>query len=749
MKRRVELELLETTNNDRKEAEITIREAVFVKEQGVDPSIEYDEFEDSSKHYVLKAADLPVGCARYRWVGPDIKLERLAVLKEERGKGYGTFIMKRLLEISLGLKPRNIYLHSQITAKRFYERFGFEASGPVFREAEIDHVKMHLRNGDHKMEGAEQVPERGAIDDVWKWDLTPLYGSSDEWEKVFGEVESEYPYLSTFRGKLSGSNKNIVEYIIRSDELSRKLERIFTWAHLKHDENLNDTYFQSLHDRAINLMTRIETETSFFVPELLSFSKEKLQYLLEDPSLEFARVPLRSMIRQKDHFLNESEERLMAMAQEALEASSKTFGMLNDADLKFPDVKDEDGKEVELSHGRFISMLLSRNREVRRDTLKKFYSSYNNHRNTFASLIEGELKSRAFRAKARNYPSALHASLDSDEVKPDIYNSLIDAVHSRLPDFYRYVDLRRKALRTDDLHMYDVYVSLIDEFEKKVSFDEAREIVLEALKPLGDEIFAIVREGLSSGWIDVFENRGKRSGAYSSGCYDSPPFILMNYENNIREVFTLAHEMGHSVHTYLANRSQPHLTSDYRIFVAEVASTVNEILLLYHLKKVWTGRKEQAYLVNHHLESFKGTVFRQTMFAEFERDIQEMVEKGTPLTPDILAEHYGDLNRNYFGPRMIIDDEIKLEWARIPHFYYNFYVYKYATSFCAANAIARRILGGDMEQLERYIGMLKAGGSKPPVDLLIEAGVDLRTPEPVKEALEVFSSLVDEMDRLL
>ncbi|MGA1848446.1 MAG: oligoendopeptidase F [Thermoplasmatota archaeon] len=599
------------------------------------------------------------------------------------------------------------------------------------------------------METAEQVPGRGTIDEIWKWDLTPLFGSSDQWEKEFSEVESEYGHLATFKGRLSASNENIVEYISYSDELSRKLERIFTWAHLKHDEDLNDTHFQSLHDRAINLMTRIETETSFFVPELLSFPKDKLDHLLVDPSLEFARVPLRSIIRQRDHFLNESEERLMAMAQEALEASSKTFRMLNDADLKFPSVKDEEGREVEISHGRFISLLLSRSREVRKNTLQGFYSSYRSHKNTFASLIEGELKSRAFRAKARNYPSALHASLDSDEVTPDLYNGLIEAVHSRLPDFYGYVDLRKKALGTDELHMYDVYVSLIDDFEKKVTFDEARDIVLEALKPLGGEILDIVKKGLSSRWIDVYENRGKRSGAYSSGCYDSPPFILMNYENNVRELFTLAHEMGHSVHSYLANRNQPHLTADYRIFVAEVASTVNEILLLDHLKAVWTEKSEQAFLVNHHLENFKGTVFRQTMFAEFERDIQQMVEKGVPLTPDILTDHYGKLNREYFGPGMIIDPEIELEWARIPHFYYNFYVYKYATSYSVANAIASRILAGDHEQLERYIEMLKAGGSKPPVDLLIDAGVDLRTPEPIKEALEVFSSLVKEMEGLL
>ncbi|MGA1866023.1 MAG: oligoendopeptidase F [Thermoplasmatota archaeon] len=599
------------------------------------------------------------------------------------------------------------------------------------------------------MTETREVPSRDDIDEKFKWDLSPLYRGVEPWEEEFRLIEEEIPHLTSFKGKLSGSNSVIAQYIRFSDELSRKLERSYTWSHLKHDEDLNDPLYQSIHDRIINLMVKIETATAFFVPEILSLPEDRIEGLLKDPELEFARVPLRSIIRTRKHFLSEKEERLLAMAEDVLEASSKTYRMLNDADLRFPSVTDGEGNIIEISHGRFLGLMLDPEREVRKRTLEGYYSPYQSFRNTFTSTLEGELKRRAFNAKARNYSSALEASLDSDEVSEDLYDSLIDAVHGALPDFHRYIELRKRALGVDELHIYDVYVPLVGKFERKFDFEEAKGLVLNALSPLGDDVLNIVSGGLSSRWIDVYENRGKRSGAYSSGCYDSPPYILMNYDGNIREVFTIAHEMGHSVHSYLSNRQQPHITADYRIFVAEVASTVNEVLLLHYLMDIWKTEEEQAYLVNHYLESFKGTVFRQTMFAEFEKSVQAMVEEGIPLTPDLLMDQYGKLNRKYFGPNMTIDLQIELEWARIPHFYYNFYVYKYATSFCAANAIASRILRGDASQLERYTSLLKAGGSKPPVDLLKEAGVDLRTVDPITEALNEFGDLVTHMDRLI
>ncbi|MFO8051641.1 MAG: oligoendopeptidase F [Thermoplasmatota archaeon] len=593
------------------------------------------------------------------------------------------------------------------------------------------------------------VPKRSDIEEKYKWDLTELYENAEEWEREFKECEAMLPDISGFRGTLTESNENIAQCIRFEDRLSRKLEKVFTWAHLKHDEDLSNTTFQSLHDRAFNLAVRMETESSYIVPEILTLDRDGLADLMKDPKLEFARETIRSMIRQKDHYLSEKEEKLLSLADEALDASSKTFKMLNDADLSFPTIKDEEGNDIELSHGRFVGLLLSRDRDLRKRALENYYASYHSHRNTFASTLEGELKRRSFKAKARNYPSSLHASLDNDEVDPSLYNGLIEAVHHSFPDLHSYVKLRKEALGVDELHMYDVYTPLVKDFERKVRWEDAKELVLEAIEPLGEEYRNIVREGLSSGWVDVYESRKKRSGAYSSGCYDSPPYILMNYDGNIKELFTLAHEMGHSIHSYLSNKNQPHITADYRIFVAEVASTVNEVLLLDHLRRKWRSKEEQAYLVNHYLESFKGTVFRQTMFAEFERDITAMVEKNIPITADSLGAHYGKMNREYFGEDMIIDREIELEWARIPHFYYNFYVYKYATSFSVANAIALRILRGDTDQLDRYLDLLKAGSSRPPMDLLKDAGMDLSTPTPIKEALKVFSGLVDEMGALL
>lgn len=599
------------------------------------------------------------------------------------------------------------------------------------------------------MSGARKVPERSEVPEKMRWDLTPLYRSVEEWDRDMDDLEAKVPEIGRYIGELCRSSSVVAECLRSQDDLSRRLERLYTWAHLKHDEDLNNTLHQTLHDRAVNLMTRVSTASSYIVPELLSMSKEKLESLLTEKELEFARVPLRSILRQKDHYLSKEEERLLSMASEALEASSKAYRMLNDADLSFPTVVDDKGSEVEISHGRFIALLMSRDRRVRQETFQRFYSVYSAHRNTFASVLEGELKQRSFLSMARKYGSSLHASLDQDEVGPDLYNGLIAAVRGSFKDFYRYVGLRKRALGSEELHMYDVYVPLVEELDRKFEWEEACELVLAGLEPLGADYVELVKEGISSRWIDVLENRGKRSGAYSSGCYDSPPFILMNYQENIKEVFTLAHEIGHSIHSLLSHREQPHITADYRIFVAEVASTLNESLLMDHLLKEWDTRKEQAYLVNHYLDSFKGTVFRQTMFAEFERDVSELVERNVPLTPALLSETYTRLNRDYFGPEMTLDPEIGMEWARIPHFYYDFYVYKYATSFSVANAISRRLLSGDMVQLERYISLLKAGGSKPPLDILKDAGVDLTSPAPIMEALEVFSGLVDRFERLL
>ncbi len=597
------------------------------------------------------------------------------------------------------------------------------------------------------MSETSSIKERSETPEISKWDLERLYDDESKWKKDMDRVGSEKANILDFKGRLK-EPREIADLIRLTDNISRRLEKAFTYAHLRHDEDLRITKYQEFHDIAMNHMVKLEMETSFIIPEILQLSDEELNSLLEADELQFAKVPLKDIIRKKEHFLSEREEMLLAMADDALETPGKVFKMLNDADLTFPSIKDADGNEVELSHGRYFSFMISEDRDVRKRAFKAMYSVYEKHKNTFAALLEGELKKRMFRAKARNYPSAIGSSLDNDEISLEVYDSLIEAVRSHLPSMHDYIDIRRSVLEIDQVHMYDVYAPLVKDFDRKISYEEAWDIILEALTPLGDEIGAILRDARENRWIDVYENRGKRSGAYSSGCYDSVPYILMNFEGKVNDVFTLAHEIGHSVHTYLANKNQPHITADYRIFVAEVASTVNENLLLHHLSKVWTSREERAYLINHHLDSFKGTVFRQTMFAEFEQLISSMVEDYQPLTAEGLSEAYGKLNRDHFGPGTYLDDEIKLEWSRIPHFYYNFYVYKYATGFSAATAISNSIISGKID-LEAYTNMLKAGGSKPPIDLLRDVGVDLSTPKPVDDGLKLFDSLVDDLSGLL
>jgi len=594
---------------------------------------------------------------------------------------------------------------------------------------------------------AQMIKERNEVPDVDKWNLDSMYDDEDLWKSDMKDLDDSIGEIKKFRGKLD-SPGTIADMIRQTDDISRILEKAYTYAHLRHDEDLRVTKYQELHDIAVTKMVKIETESSFIIPEILSKPKEFLDGLLEADELIFAIVPLKDIIRKKDHFLSEKEEVLLSMADEALETPSKAFKMLNDADLKFGNIEDENGEMVELSHGRYITFVTSPNRDLRERAFKKLYSVFNDHKNTFAALLEGELKKRMFRSTARKYSSSIEASLDNDEVTVEVYDSLIKAVNDHLPSMFNYLDIRKRVLNIDQVHLYDVYTPLVKDFERKIPYEEAWDIVLQAMEPLGDEIGTILRKARKERWIDIYENRGKRSGAYSSGCYDSQPYILLNYEGKVNDVFTLAHELGHSVHSYLANRNQPHLTADYRIFVAEVASTVNENLLLHHLSKIWTSEKERAYLVNHHLDSFKGTVFRQTMFAEFEKKISEMVDNNVPLTADGLSDIYGKLNRDHFGPRTFLDDEIKLEWARIPHFYYNFYVYKYATGYSAATAISNGIVDGSGD-LEAYVNMLKSGGSKPPIDLLKGAGVDLTTPEPINKGLELFDRLVIELDSAL
>ncbi|MFW6034889.1 MAG: oligoendopeptidase F, partial [Halothermotrichaceae bacterium] len=446
--------------------------------------------------------------------------------------------------------------------------------------------------------------------------------------------------------------------------------------------------------------------------------------------------------------LSAKEEKILAMAGDIVQGPGNIFGMLNNADLEFPTIEDKNGEEIRVTHGRFIDFMQSKDRQVRKDAFSALYSKYDEFDNTFATTLNTAVKGHIFNAKARNYNSALAAALDEDNVSTDVYNNLIKTVKENIEPMYKYVNLRKKVLGVDELHIYDIYTPLVQEVEMEIPFTEAKEIVAEGVKPLGDEYINILQKGYDSGWIDVFENKGKRSGAYSSGCYGVHPYVLLNYTDTLNNVFTLAHEMGHALHTYYSNENQPFVYANYKIFVAEVASTLNETLLIHYLLEKTDDEDKQKYLINHYLEQFRGTVYRQTMFAEFEKIIHEKAEEGIPLTSQFLKETYHRLNEEYYGPDIIIDEQIDLEWARIPHFYYNFYVYKYATGFSAATALASKIIENGQTAVDSYLNFLKSGNSDYPINLLKTAGVDMSSPDPIETAIGTFREFVDKFEQL-
>ncbi|MGB4703072.1 MAG: oligoendopeptidase F, partial [Syntrophomonadaceae bacterium] len=478
-------------------------------------------------------------------------------------------------------------------------------------------------------------------------------------------------------------------------------------------------------------------------------SREQIkEYEKAEPELAVYAHYFDELFRQKEHILGEKEERLLAMSADLSSASNNIFTMLNNADIKFPTIRDENGQEVELTKGRYGRFMESRDRRVRKEAYEGLYSSYKGLINTLAATLSSSIKRDIFYARARNYPSALHAALDQDNVPVEVYNQLIASVNNHLDSMYRYMKIRKKLLQVDPMYMYDIYVPLVADFDMKVTYEEAKEITLQGLKPLGEEYLSVLRQGYQGRWIDVYENQGKTSGAYSWGTYDTHPYVLMNYDDKLDDLFTLAHEMGHSLHSYYSNLAQPYIYSQYSIFVAEVASTVNESLLIDYLLKNTDNPQEKMYLLNHYLEQFRGTVYRQTMFAEFEKITHERVEAGDALTPENLGELYLELNKKYYGPEVEMDDNICAEWARIPHFYSAFYVYKYATGFSAATAIKQSILEEGQPAVDRYLDFLKSGSSDYPINLLKKAGVDLTTPEPVEKALTYFSKLLDEFEKL-
>ncbi|WP_027628665.1 oligoendopeptidase F [Ruminiclostridium cellobioparum] len=600
------------------------------------------------------------------------------------------------------------------------------------------------------MASNKALPKRQDIDSKFKWKLEDIYSDNSLWEQDFKKVKELAEQIKGLQGKLAESAQRLLECFKKSDELLSLNDKVFVYARMKRDENNGDATYQALTDRASSLATEVFAAISYIVPEMLSIPEETLlSYVNSDKELSVYMFSIKENLRQKEHILSEKEEQILAMSAEISDIGGDVFTMFNNADIKFPYIKDEEGEEIEVTKGRYNAFLESKDRRVRKDAFEAVYSSYKKMKNTLAASLTGNVKKNRFYSLVRKYPSALEASLDNDNIPVDVYTTLIDTVNKNLPLLDRYLKLRKKVLKLEELHMYDLYVPMVEEFDKKIPYEEARTIVAEALKPLGEEYIGYLQKGMNSAWIDVYENEGKTSGAYAWGAYKTHPYVLLNYQNKINDVFTLAHEMGHALHSYYTNMTQPYVYSEYKIFVAEVASTVNESLLMRYLLPRASSKQEKAYLLNHYLEEFRGTVFRQVMFAEFEKIIHEKVEQGEALNAQELSDIYYGLNKKYFGEAVTVDEDIAMEWSRIPHFYSSFYVYKYATGFSSATAIAEKILTEGKPAVDKYLEFLKSGGSNYPLELLKIAGVDLSTPQPIQDALNVFEKTLDELEELL
>ncbi|WP_349410273.1 oligoendopeptidase F [Pseudalkalibacillus sp. SCS-8] len=599
-------------------------------------------------------------------------------------------------------------------------------------------------------QAVKSLPKREEIPVKDTWDLEAIFETDEVWEAEFKKIKELIPQIDQYQGKLGESADVLYEALQLQNEITMRLGKLYTYAHMRYDQDTTNSFYQGLNDRASSLATETSSHLSFIVPEILSLEESIIRSFVEEKEeLKLYEHMLDEINRSRPHVLSQKEEALLAGVSEVTNSSSNTFGMLNNADMKFPTIKDENGEEVEITHGRYIRFLESDNQEVRKNAFEAMYGTYDKFKNTFASTLSGTVKKDNFNARVRKYDSARQAALDSNNIPEQVYDNLVKTVNDNLHLLHRYVRLRKKALELDELHMYDLYTPIVKDAKMEIPYDEAKELVLKSLAPMGEGYVDIVREGYEKRWIDVQENVGKRSGAYSSGAYGTMPYILMNWQDNVNNLFTLTHEIGHSVHSYYTRETQPYPYANYSIFVAEVASTCNEALLNDYLLKNTEDKKKKLYLLNHHLEGFRGTVFRQTMFAEFEQLIHERAAEGEALTPELLTKLYYELNEKYFGEDIIIDEEIGLEWARIPHFYYNYYVYQYATGFSAAASLSKQILEEGEPAVERYLEFLKAGSSDYPIEVLKKAGVDMTSSKPIEDALSVFEEVLDEMEKLL
>ena len=591
------------------------------------------------------------------------------------------------------------------------------------------------------------LPKRDEIDKKYKWNLEDIYENVDVWEEDFKKIEKSIDDIVKYKGTLKESAEKLLECLKLRDEIMSSCEKLFVFARMKKDEDNAVSLYQGLADRASNLYTKIYAATSFIVPEIIAMEEDVLKkYINSLDGLKIYQHHFNEILRQKEHVLSDKEEELLALTSEFSGSSREIFTMFNNADIKFPFIKDEDGKETELTKGRYIMFLESRDRRVRKDAFYALYDTYQKYKNSFAAMLSGSVKSDKFYAAARKYNSSLEASLDEDNINTKVYDNLIETVDKNLHLLQRYLKLRKKALKLDELNMYDLYVPIVEAPKKEIPYEEALKQVENGLKPLGEEYIKYLKEGFTNGWIDVYENQGKTGGAYSWGSYKTHPYVLLNYNYELNDVSTLAHEMGHSIHSYYSRKNQPYIYADYTLFCAEVASTTNEALLIHHLIEKETDEKKKLYLINQELEQIRTTVFRQLMFAEFELISHETIEEGKPLTAKELCSIWHDLNVKYFGPNMVVDKEIDMEWSRIPHFYSDFYVYQYATGYAAASSFARAILEQGQKAVDSYTEFLKAGGSDYPINILKKAGVDMTTPKPLEDTIKRFSELLDMME---
>ncbi|MDY2735474.1 oligoendopeptidase F [Intestinibacter sp.] len=591
--------------------------------------------------------------------------------------------------------------------------------------------------------------ERQNIESQYKWTIDEMYPEESDLNKDIDKVKSLIENVGTYKGKLSESKENLYDALHTSEEAGRVLEKLYVYTHMKSHEDTRVNANQGKATKIDMLSTELSMATSYMVPEIINIDEAKLNEFLKDEKLSFYKKYIYEILREKPHTLSEKEEEILAAASDLSSVPENVYDMMSYADMQFPEIEDEEGNKVKITHANFSLFLKSKNRRVRKDAFEGLYSVYKQYRNTFASTLYGGVKSEIFYAKIRKYESALQGSLFADNISVDVYENLIKSVSENIPALDKYVDLKKKFLGLDEIHMYDLYVPLTENFDMKIPYEEAKKIVLEALKPMGEEYLSHIQEAFDNGWIDVYENDGKQGGAYSWGCYDSKSYVLMNYHDDLNSLFTLIHELGHSMHSYYSKKTQPYLYSGYKIFVAEVASTLNELLLINYLLKKSDSKEEKIYLLNYYLEQFRTTVYRQTMFAEFEKIVHETVEGGEPLTAEGFTDIYYKLNEKYYGKSCVVDEEIGLEWARIPHFYTNFYVYKYATGFSAASALSKQILEEGEPAVARYKEFLKSGGSDYPLNQLKAAGVDMHKKESVDEALSVFAELVDQLEKEL